>query len=87
MLSIWLSSMEDEMTQLNLNYKLKRIKNTTVTWSDMPLTMFGKIELFKHRRMNWGAAGAATLLTIKFGGQGYLFTPLQLFAIELNSNF
>ena len=47
MLGIWFSSNEDEMIRLNLNDKVERIKNTIIAWSNMHLTMFGKITVLK----------------------------------------
>ena len=38
---------EDDMIRLNLNTKVKRIKNTITTWSNMYLKMFGKITVLK----------------------------------------
>ena len=49
MLGIWFSSNEDEMIWLNLNDKIKRIKNTIAIWSNMHLTMFGKQQYLKQR--------------------------------------
>ena len=47
MLGIWFSSNEDEMIWLNVNDKVERTKNTITTWSNMHLTMFGKITVLK----------------------------------------
>ena len=49
MLGIWFSSNEDQMIWLNLNDKVKRIKNmcTITTWSNIHLTMFGEITVLK----------------------------------------
>ena len=47
MLGIWFSCNEDEMIQLNLNDKAEGIKNTIAAWSNMHLTMFGKIIVLK----------------------------------------
>ena len=35
------------MIRLNLNDRVERIKNTITTWSNMHLTMFGKITVLK----------------------------------------
>ena len=43
MLGIWFSSTEYEVIRLNLNDKVERIKNIITAWSNIHLTIFGKI--------------------------------------------
>ena len=47
MLGIWFSSTEYEVIRLNLNDKVERIKNIITAWSNIHLTMFGKILVLK----------------------------------------